>query len=165
MRWALLAAVLLAGCQIGGGPTLGYRHGKVTGGWQVGVGGVADDSGFGVQGSAGLSWRGHQAYTYSALDLQFFEHDMASARFDGASGTLGFSGGNGGYHLLVGLEPFLGSAQGGACDQGWLTTLAFGVRWFGGESELYVSPRVSYFEQSCASFDAGGGGFPDASKR
>jgi hypothetical protein len=160
MRRAGLLVLLLAGCRLGGGPTIGFRGGQVTGGWQMNMA-VADIGGgdnFGLGGELGQSWRNGRAWTFGALTLDGFEvgsshspngFDVNVDRFDGLGGEAGLVGAEGRYHGFVGGNLFIGSARGNSCDAQYLTSLTFGIRFFGKATELYLAPRLEVYTSPC----------------
>ena len=150
-------AVVLAGCHFGGGPMLGYRGGRMTSGWEMGAGFGADGT-VGFQTDLGQSWRAGRPMTFAVGTLQRIEHTDGAHRFSGFGGSFGFAGGEGDYKVAGGFVPFVGAdTQPGGCSEGVLTTIFFGLRFFGRQPEVFVTPRIDYHTGgNCPVFDEPG---------
>lgn len=145
---ALLLVLALGGCTIGAGPTMGYRRGRATAGWEIDTGIIGYDQTTGGAGTldVGQSWREGKHTTYFTASMMRMRLDE-DQRFIGVGGSLGYGGGNDGdSHLVGGVAPLTGRLWGEQCSgssDGWMATFSIGVRAIAGDVEVYVSPRVA----------------------
>jgi hypothetical protein len=149
MRRAAVIALLLGGCTFGAGPVMGYRAGKGTVGWQLGVGAMGHDDTTGGQGSldVGQSYRDGHHVTYGQFSVGRFlmDQDREGMHY-GIDGHLGYGRGDGDSHLVAGAAPFVGRFHGDYCDEGgtfWSASLSIGLRAIAGELEVFVAPRLT----------------------
>jgi hypothetical protein len=147
MPRAVLLLVVLAGCRIGGGPTLGYRKGHVSPGWQIGLSAMELSQrhwGYGLE--TGQSWNDGKASTFGAFTVDAYETDVQQ-NVDGADAELGLTGP--GYHGFVGLDAYVGRRRGNTCAGGLISSFSFGLRIFGRQPELYFAPRLDFQADIC----------------
>ena len=149
MRRAAAIALLLGGCTFGVGPTMGYRAGKATVGWQGGLGMVGHDDTTGGAGSLdfGQSWREGHYVTYGQFSLSRFLMDQnAEGRHYGIEGSVGYSRGDGTSNMIAGAAPYVGRFHGDTCTSDgayWSASLSIGLRSIAGDLEVYVAPRLT----------------------
>jgi hypothetical protein len=147
--------VVLGGCTLGGGLSLGYRAGKPTVGWEAGLGVVDYNegrSGGGLRMLGGQSWRSGRPFSYGSLAVDFLRHPEGSDdTFYGAGGAIGGGGGDGeGARLLVGVDPFVGATYGdSSCGTQRVLTLSLGARAIGNDLEIYLAPRIAAVGNVC----------------
>lgn len=154
MMRLLLAGWLLGvgGCMAGAGPTFGLRtSGEVSAGWEAAASGLYVGPEIGQSFPLGP----HRATTYFAVH-GFGRVDEASDEEDDTAvflgGSLGLAGGEGGF----GLYPSAGSMvlvgdRGCYPREPWVFTAQLGIRWVGGYAgELFLAPKLSYFEPFCS---------------
>lgn len=151
----VLALLTLAGCQIGAGPTFGYRRGRATIGWEAGPGVMNSVSrGQITRVDIGQSYRAGKSFSYLTLTGERAVENSGRG-LSGASFSLGAGGGSdGGGSVVLGGAAFAAGLEerDSASDCGgsyWVGTLSAGVRFIAGEPELYVAPRIDALSMPC----------------
>jgi hypothetical protein len=147
--WLVVMSIVCAtGCQLGGGPVLGYRGGHATVGWEAGPGITDQRDGY-VRADLGQSYRDGAPFTYVTLGAaQSVADSQGAATWLG--GAIGAGAGDGGVSPVISGTADLRDARPLDCDKPvWIASLAVGLRWIAGGPELYAAPRFDVAAELC----------------
>lgn len=154
MRCAWLLLLGLGGCLFGAGPTMGYRAGKATIGWEGSAGAADwDDEDFrGGRISFGQAWWGEHHDSYAAATAMRMRVS-GEIKLAGMEATLGYGmSETGRFHPVAGIAPtaaVVHVADECVPDDYWIASFSIGARAIGGDLELYIAPRVTWVVVPC----------------